>query len=1060
MFLSDLSIKRPVFATMLNLALVVFGLFALPKLAIDLYPNVDFPVVTVLVGYPGADPESVEQRVLDPLEKAVNGISGLKSLSSNGFANFGQMVLQFDLEKDSNEAAQQVRDKVFASIGQLPAEAKTPIIQKFDMGGAPILNVALKGDLGIAELSHIAKNIVQPAFERVDGVASVSPAGLREREIQVLVDRERLSSFGLTAASIENSIRQQNLDLPSGKIEDAATIQAIRIKGKVQSAEEIAQLPVINSKNINLRVSDLASVKDTIADEETAAFVGELPTVLLSVQKQSGANTTAIAADVKSEILRLNQTLPKGVALEVVTDNSVFIEGSINSVKLDLVIGALLAIFIVLIFLRDFRITLISATALPTAVIATFAFMQYMGFTLNMMTTLALSLSIGILIDDAIIVVENIHRHLTLGKSGIDAARDATREISMAVIATTLTLCAVFVPVAMMNGIIGRFFFQFGLTVAFAVLVSLLVAFTLTPMLASKFLVHGDNTPKIKFLAVIFGKFESALSATEQAYKRLLTWCLGHRGKTLALGLGVFVVSIVMLKFVPVSFFPTEDRSEFSIEYTLPEEANLAKTKEQSMILAMAIKLYPGVKDVVTAVAASGDKKINKARLEVKLVEKEDRAFSQQDLMGRMRQDLNEAFGVNGATLSFGDAGGRGGGRSQPIQFIFKSDNWEQLVTFTDQVAAYTQNNIKDATDVTTTKPVPKNEYRIKVNTVKAADLGLTPAVIASTMRSLFEGEKIGDVEIGGKNIDVKLRISDANRASVSDIAGISITNNAGDFISLNSVADIELSTSPSTIERYDGQRQITVLSNYAGKDLNAAVTNIKKYIDDNIPAQVTVSISGQGEIMKDSIVAMLQALLLAVILVFMILCVQYESYLAPAVIMAALPLSLTGAFGALLVTGQVMSVYTMIGIILLMGLVTKNGILLIDFTKQKMAEGMSVKDALLEAGVLRLKPILMTSFAAGGGMLPVALGHGVGGEARSPMGVSVIGGLFVSTLLTLVVVPCLFSAVEQAKAILAKKLKKATAVPNVHEPVMVQMSAHGDELVRKKRKLDHATTL
>jgi hydrophobic/amphiphilic exporter-1 (mainly G- bacteria), HAE1 family len=1024
MLLSNTSIKRPVFSLMMNIVLVVFGLFSLPRLAVDLYPNVDFPVVTVTVPYPGADPQSIEQRVLDPIEDALNGISGLKSLTSSAFPNIGQLVLQFDLDKDSDQASQEVRDKVFAAVGGLPTEASTPIVQKFDVGGAPILNIALKADIDIAELSTISKNKVQPALERIDGIARVNVAGARLPQVQVQIDRDRLSAYGLTAADLANSIRQQNIDLPSGQIESTSTSESIRVKGRLTTVDQIAKLPIVNNKNLNLRISDVANVVSTIEDEESSAFVGNSPTILIAIQKQSEANTTAVASGAKKVIEDLNGSLPKSVSLEIVTDNSVFIEGSIDAVKLDLVLGALLAIVIVLFFLRDFRITMISATALPTAVIATFAFMSYMGFTLNMMTTLALSLSIGILIDDAIIVIENIHRHLEMGKSAFNAALDATKEIGLAVIATTMTLCAVFVPVAFMDGIIGRFFYQFGMTVAFAVAVSLFVAFTLTPMLSSKFLKHEkkESNSKFSLLKSISAWIEGSLIWVEAKYKSLLSWCLDHRAMTLGSGVGIFILSIVMLTFVPVSFFPTEDRSELSISYILPEGSNLSYTKAQTLQLSAALKKYPGVREVVSAVAASGDKKTNSSRLDVKLVPKDQRTYSQNDLTARLRKDL-KVFEKGGSEIYV--SGGGGGKGGEPIQFILTSKNWGDLTDFANKTKEHVKKKVEGAVDVNISKPEDKQEYQIVVDTVKAADLGVTPSQIAVAVRGLFEGETVGDIDLDGETVDVRLRVADEGRAGVGDITGVSITNIRGEYIPLTAVASINPANAPSTISRFNGQRQITLGSNFEGKDLNRAVTQIQTFIDQNKPENVSVQISGQAEMMKDSIFAMLQSLMLAVLLVFIILCAQYESFSAPMVIMAALPLSLTGAFGALLVTGQVMSIYTMIGIILLMGLVTKNGILLIDFTLQKMNEGLSVSSALLQAGPIRLRPILMTTFAAGGGMLPVAIGHGVGGEARSPMGVAVIGGLLVSTLLTLVVVPCFFSVVESFKGWVGKKLGK-----------------------------------
>ncbi|HXW60151.1 MAG TPA: efflux RND transporter permease subunit, partial [Myxococcota bacterium] len=792
MLLSDLSIKRPVLATMLNVVLVIFGLFALPKLAIDLYPDVDFPVVTVQVMYPGADPESIEQKILKPLEKELNGISGLKSLAAQAFPNLGQLVLQFNLEKDSDDAAQQVRDKVFGSLGELPPEAETPIVRKFDVGGAPIMNIALQGDLGATKLSTISKDIVQPALERVDGVASVTPAGLREREIQVLIDRARLSSFGLSAQSIAAAIKSQNLDVPSGKVLGSTSYYPVRMSGKKNSARELSLLPIPNARNSNVRIYDVAEVKDHVADEENAAFINDKPTILFAIQKQGGANSPEVADKVRKEVALIKQSLPAGVSLDIITDNSVFIKASLDAVKFDLIIGALLAIFIVLLFLKDIRITMISAVALPTAVIATFAFMKMMGFSMNMMTTLALSLSIGILIDDAIIVVENIHRHLSMGKSGLVAAKDATREIGLAVIATTLTLCAVFVPVAFMQGIIGRFFFQFGLTVAFAVLVSLFVAFTLTPMLSSKFLIHHHGDRHRNY---IFASFDKVFNRIENAYKSLLQWCLLNRGKTLLAGLGIFILSIVMLKFVPVSFFPTEDRSEFSIEYELPEGTNLNFTKEKSLILSEAVRAYPGVSTVVTTVGASSDQKPNKATLSVKLIDKSQRSFSQFDLMNRLRDDLKGNFERDGAQISIGVEDG--GPKSQPIQFVFKSNDWPLLESFSDQVAGFTKDNIAGAVDVMTTKPKAQEEYKVAIDAARAADLSLSPAVIGANLRSLFAGERLGNIDIEGQNVDISLRIADQNRTNEMDLAQILIPTERGSLVSLNSVATILPSTSP-----------------------------------------------------------------------------------------------------------------------------------------------------------------------------------------------------------------------------------------------------------------------
>ena len=1034
MILSEISIKRPVFATMLNFVLIVFGLFSLPRLPVDQFPDVDFPVVTVSIAYPGADPTSVEQRVLKPMEDAVNGISGLDKLSSTGYPSLGILVLSFKLEKKGDLAAQEVRDKVFAALSKLPSEAKTPVIQKLDIGGAPILSIALTGDqkTSYAALSKLAKDTILPELQRVTGVAQVQTAGIREREVQIFVDRSRLASFGLTPGDIIQSIQQQNLDVPSGKVQNSMNFLTLRVRNRTANGIEIAALPVIGGDRSGLRISDVAQVEDQAAEETSASFVDKNPTILMSIQKQAGTSTNTVSSETQAALAKLQKNLPDGVELRVVTDNSKYIKGSIDSVKLDLVLGAILATFIVLVFLRDLRITLISAVALPTAVIATFAFLDFMHFSLNQMSTLGLSLSIGLLIDDAIIVIENIARHLGMGKDGAQAANDATAEIGLAVLATTMTICAVFVPVAFMEGIIGRFFFQFGLTVTFAVAVSLFVAFTLTPMLASKWLKphvgeHGEK-PKNKYLLSVWQTIEDLLEWLDQSYKTSLQWCLSHRALTLFGGFMTFVLSIVMLRFVPVAFFPKEDKSEFNVNYVLPEGTTIEETKKRCLELVDALHGYPGVDKVVTAIAASSDKKPNKAVLAVLLVPKESRAYGQFELMDRLRDELLPKFAVGGSELDVSEAGGAGGGKAQAIQYVFKSDNYEVLVGFTDKVAEYLKSNVPGTVDVTTSKPKTQREFLIVVDPLRAADVGVSAAQIGQTMRSLFEGDKVSEIDDKGSSFDVRLRIADKDRLSAEDLASVTMISRKGQQLTLGSVAKIIPSNAPSAVDRFDGLRQITVLANFNGKDLNKAVGQLDDYLKTSMPSTVSYSLNGQADIMKTSIQAMLKALMLAVLLVYMILCAQYESYLAPLVIMAALPLSLTGAFGSLLITGQVMSIFTMIGIILLMGIVTKNGILLIDFTMQKIQEGMSVDAALLEAGPIRLRPILMTTFAAGGGMLPIALGHGVGGEARSPLGVAVIGGLLLSTALTLVVVPCAFSAVEQMKGSLARRLKRRMA--------------------------------
>jgi HAE1 family hydrophobic/amphiphilic exporter-1 len=1007
MFLSNLSISRPVLATMMSAIIIVFGLFSLPRLGIENLPNIDFPVITVFIGLPGADAQTVADQIIEPMERAVNGINGLEKIDSTAFAGAGQLVLRFKLEKKSNEAAQDVRDKVFAALGDLPSEAKTPVIEKVNIGQESVMDLSLSSKtLSIGDLSQLSKDIIQPRLQRVDGVARVDALGQRLREVHVLLERSRLSSYGISVGDVMNSIRSQVIDIPSGKIETENSYFPVHVATTLHSAEEVENLPITSSRvsgdanASQLQIKNVAQVKDAVEFEETSSFYNGNSTILFSVYKQSGANTTAIADSVTEAIARLKKELPAAADLNIVSDNSRFIRASIEGVELDLLLGAILAILTVLLFLRNIRATIISAVALPTAVIGTFAFLNFMGFTLNFMSMLGLSLSIGLLIDDAIVVIENIYRHLHMGKSAKEAARDATAEIGLAVIATTMTICAVFVPVAFMEGIIGRFFYQFGLTVAVSVLISLFVAFTLTPMLSSRLLSEQDEKKRSR----VSRAFEHGFERVENSYRRILGFCLRHTGMTVFSGLLIFILSFFLLKYVPVRFFSEQDQGQFSVSLKLEENTSLAVTKSEALALSARIQRYPGVKSVITSIGTGNDRSPNTARLNINLVSSGERAFSQLNMITRLRSDLGRDYKKPKYELTVG----------QPsMQFILQSANIADLEKFSEDVSHYLEKDI-GAFDVTTSKAKLRTEMALLPRLTQAGDLGITPSVAAAQARTMFEGEKVGQIQSNDKRYDIRVRLGETDRRSMQDIESVTLRSSRGSEVPLLSAIKVERKEAPSKIERFNGQRQISVSANYDKPDYSDALGKVQTYINKNSPASLKTSLEGEADIFATSIPPMISALLLAILLIYMILCVQYERYLAPFVIMAALPLSFTGAFGALLLASETMTVYTMIGLILLMGIVTKNGILLIDFTLHKMAEGLSVHEALMEAGPVRLRPILMTTFAAGFGMVPIAIGHGEGGEAKASMGIAVIGGLLASTLLTLVVVPCLFSLAER----------------------------------------------
>jgi HAE1 family hydrophobic/amphiphilic exporter-1 len=1028
--LSDVSIKRPVFATILNLVLIVFGIFSYTKLGIDQFPNVDFPVVVAQVTYPGADPKTIEQKVLDPLEKGLNGVEGLESLASTAFPNVGQIVLRFKLERNGDKAAQDVRDKISTIQGQLPTEAKAPVVTKFDVGGAPILILTLSSasDVPYTTLSRLAKDTVRPGLEQVQGVGRVDMVGLRQREIQVKLSRAAMQGYGLNPVQVAQSIQAQTAEVPSGKIENATEVTRIRTEGTAKSSQDVGKL-VAGGR---VRVEDVAQVTDGLADEEDYATYNGETAIVLSVYKQSGGNTVATADQTRAKMEDLTKSLPEGVKLQIVQDNSIYIKGSIDSVKFDLVLGAILAIVIVLVFLHDWRATVISAFAIPTSVIATFFFIQYMGFTLNLMTTLGLTLSIGILVDDAIVVIENIYSHIEKGESPMDAARNGAGEIGLAALAITLSIVAVFVPVAFMEGIIGRFFYQFGMTVAFAVLISLFVAFTLTPMMSSKLLRAHHGTPWI------FKPVEFVLKGIENGYRNTLQLSLRFRWVTIALGIGVFIGSILMLGKVPFSFFPKEDRSMFSVNYQLKEGSSLTLMKSRAKNLDGLLRTYPGVQSVVMAIGANVERKPNLARFDVSLVAPEKRNFSQQDIINKMRDDLAKSFAVDGDTIEVLEQSGAGG-KSQPIQIILTSMDAVKLTKFANEMKDYVSKSVDGAVDVTTSEPPQISEIKVVTDPVRAANLNLSAAQIGQTLRSLFEGIKVGEIEDKGSRYDIKLKMADFDSKSISSLSGLSIPNASGVPIPITNVADISVSKTASKIERYSGQRQIMLLANFKGKDLSKAVNQVEAELKKQLPEGVSFTFEGQAKMLKDTMKSVMTSLLLAILLVFMVLCAQFESYLTPFVIMMSVPLAFSGAFGALLITNTGMSIYGMIGLIMLMGLVTKNGILLIDFSLAQMRMGKNVYDALLIAGPARLRPILMTTAAMIFGMLPIAIGHGVGGEARAPMAICVIGGLISSTVLTLVVVPCVFSVIEGGRAFFSNRRSKKAGSHALDENAAIQ---------------------
>jgi HAE1 family hydrophobic/amphiphilic exporter-1 len=1010
--LPDVSIRRPVFAVMMIAALVVFGAVSYPRVGVDLFPNVEFPVVTVLVIYPGADPETMESKIADPIEEEINTLGGIRELRSTSLEGVTQVVAMFELEVEVDQVVQDIRDRVARIEGELPEGIEPPVVQKFDVGAAPILTLALSGDLSIRQLTEIADEVVKQRIERINGVGGVDLVGGREREIQVLVDPARLSGLGLTVSEVVGAIRAQNLEIPAGNIESGARELTVKTRGEVKSPDEIADILLPVTMGAPLRIRDVATVVDGVEEARSWSSFNRKPSVSLVVRKQSGSNTVAVARKVKEAVKEILPRVSKsGATLDVATDNSLFIEHSIHDVQIDLIYGGLLAVLIIFVLLADLRATLISAVAIPTSVIATFAFINAMGFTFNVLTMLALSLSIGILIDDAIVVIENIHRHLEQGKPALRAASEGTAEIFLAVLAMTSCILAVFVPVATMKGIVGQFFYEFGLTVSFAVATSMLVSLTLTPMLSSRLLkrVHGESFLG-RLLRRVVGGFMTAL---ERAYAVIIRWSLRQRLATLAIATLALVWSGFLVARMPQQFIPSEDRSEFSVNVELPTGTNLEATRKVIAAIADDLSQHgPGVRTVLANVGGGQTGQVNRGTIDVRMVPRNQRAFHQFDLMSWVRRRYAKAGPASVTVGEMDILGGGSGFRHQPVQFNVRGNDLGELARTAETIKKKLKGQ-RGFVDLETTYRGGKPEVAVEIDRERAAALGVSVAAIASTVRALVAGDAISELKDRGEVYDITLRLDDEQRDRIESLANLKVRAGTGQLVDLANVVRTERGTGPSQIERQSRQRQVTVLGGLDGMALSDAMKVVESAAAGVAPAHLVTDWGGQARFMGEAFGYMVSALFLAVALVYMILAAQFNSFIQPLTIMVSLPLSVIGAFGALFLGNMVLSIISMIGVIMLMGLVTKNAILLVDFANQGRARGMAMNEALVQAGRLRLRPILMTTAAMVFGMLPVALALGEGGELRAPMAVCVIGGLITSTLLTLVVVPVVYTLFE-----------------------------------------------
>nr|MBN2276762.1 efflux RND transporter permease subunit [candidate division Zixibacteria bacterium] len=1032
MKLADVSIRRPVFTVMIILALVVLGYSSFNQMNIDLMPDVDFPYVVVQTVYPGAGAEAVETEVSKRIEDAVNPIEGVKHITAQSQEGYSLVLIEFILEKEGQVAAQEVREKVAAIRGDLPQDIEDPVVSRYDPQSQPIISLTVSGDRSLKEITTFTKDNIKKRLESIPGVGAVTLVGGYEREINIYLDIDKMESYEISVDMVAKALQAANLEIPGGRINEDNVEYTVRTMGKLTSVSQFNNIIIDNPHGQPVYLKDIAVVVDDVKEQRSLARVDGRDAITLDISRQSGANTVEVASSIKATVDELQKELPPGFSINIVVDDSTYIEDSIHEILTNIIFGGLLAIFVIFLFLADIRSTIISAVAIPTSIIATFTFMRALGFTLNMMSLMSLSLAVGLLIDDAIVVIENIFRHLDEGEAPFQAAFHGTREIGLAVMATTFSIVVVFLPVAFMSGIVGRFFYQFGMTIAFAVVVSLFVAFSLTPMLSSRFLKKegaGGESPKFFLFRIAWRLYQLILKAISPWnrffnhingwYRELLAWSLRHRLIVILVATATFIFSLWLGKSLGQEFMSVSDRGQVIIDIKTPPGTDLKTTSDRLSEVEDLIRTFDGVELIFTTIG-SGQNPVNEGRIFVKLVDASLRPLSAQVIVDSVRQVI---AGVPGIEFSVSPEAGMGGGDKKVELSIRGTDR-----TILNELAHQVQNIIEHTpgtVDIGNTMEEGKPELRLNIDREKANDLALNVYGIASSIQSLVDGEEVTRYKEGDEEYEVRIRLRESDRSSAADVgrlliaSGKDIDGRRNFLVPISHVAQLEKTSAIGKYNRYDRLGEVRVNSNvelgyFSGTIVNQVYAESQKI---DMPPGYQISISGEGEIMAESFGHIFTSLILAVIFIYLLLASQFESFFDPFSIMFSLPMSLVGAVVGMLIFKDAMSIITLIGIIMLMGLVTKNAILLVDFVKQNRRKGMGRTEAILKAGPIRLRPILMTTFAMVFGMLPLALGIGPGAEMRAPMARAVIGGLTSSTLLTLVVVPIVYTIIDDIVA-------------------------------------------
>ncbi|MDO9252953.1 MAG: efflux RND transporter permease subunit [Hydrogenophaga sp.] len=1062
MWFTQISLRNPVFATMVMVAFVVLGLFSFQRLKVDQFPNIDFPVVVITTEYPGASPGIVESEVTKKVEEAVNAIAGVNTLTSRSYEGQSVVIIEFQLHIDGRKAAEDVREKIAILRPTFRDDVKEPRVLRFDPAARSIWSVAVIPESvngkapSAVELTTWAEQTLKKRMENVRGVGSVTLVGGTRRAVNIDLDPAAMEALGITAEQITTAVRNQNQDLPVGTLKTTERDRVVQVLSRLKNPKDFEDIIVARRGGSAVRLAQVARVTDATEEVESLALYNGQRTLLMQVQKAQDENTIAVTDGLKATITSLQAELPPGVRLEPIADGSRPIRVSVDNVRRTLIEGALLTVLIVFLFLNSWRSTVITGLTLPISVIGTFFFMNLFGFTINMITLMALTLSVGLLIDDAIVVRENIVRHVQMGKRPFDAAMDGTQEIGLAVLATTLSIVAVFLPIGFMGGIIGKFFHEFGITMVAAVLISMFVSFTLDPMLSSiwhdpEIEKHGRHAAPVtlydKTIGRVTGWFDRVQDDLTELYQGTLRWSLQHKLATLGLALVTFVGSLFMLPLLGTEFVPKADFSETSLTFHTPVGSSLEATEAKTRQVEAILREFPEVKYTLSTINTGNAQGTMYASVYVRLVDRKDRSINADTMAAKLRERLRTVPGINVTHAGLLDPVG---GNKQ-VEFSLQGDDLAELERLTAQVMERIR-PIVGLVDLDASVKPDKPTVDVVMRREIASDAGLNAATVASTLRTLVAGQTVGNWRAAdGESYDVNVRLAPGQRARTSDLEQLPfVVGTAADgsarVVRLGQVAQVMESTGPNQINRRNLNREVAINANVYGRSAGDVSADIRVVLDTiTMPPGYRYEFGGSTKNMQESFGYAVSALALAIIFIYMILASQFQSFLQPLALMTSLPLTLIGVVLALLMFGSSISMFSVIGIVLLMGLVTKNAILLVDFAIRARrgldgAAPLDRENALLLAARVRLRPILMTTLAMVFGMVPLAFALTEGSEQRAPMGQAVIGGVITSSLLTLVVVPVVYCYMDD----LAHWLRRLFGAGRADDSTAVRAAADG----------------